>query len=61
MSNVPEIRFKGFTDLPAGRQALGNSWFVYVIKCETREIAMAREKYLKSGSGREWLKQQIQL
>lgn len=99
--NVPQVRFKGFTDLPAGRQVLGN-WYVYVLECddgslykgktdnlerrinehlngygaehtkkhkplrlvyleayETEKEALSREKYLKSGSGREWLKKQI--
>ena len=102
MSNkAPAIRFKGFTHLPAGRQALGK-WYVYVLlcedsslykghtqdvekrfsqhlngqgaehtkkhkpikivyseECETREIAIQREKYMKSGSGREWLKKHL--
>lgn len=96
---VPQIRFKGFTDvLPAVRQ-VGNSWYTYVIECEngtyykgktnnlerrmqehfsgkgakytkehkpikvvyikdfkTEKEAVEHEKYLKSGSGREWLK-----
>lgn len=97
----PAIRFKGFTDLPAGRQALGN-WYVYVLKCDdgslykgktnnldrrinehlngigaehtkkhkplelvytetfsTEQEALLREKYLKSGIGREWLNQYL--
>lgn len=101
-SNVPKIRFKGFTDLPAGRQALGK-WCVYVLECddgsfykgktndllrrigehmkgngaehtkkhkpvklvyfepfETEEQSLQKEKYLKSGSGREWLKEHLQ-
>lgn len=101
-SNVPEIRFKGFTDLPAGRQALGK-WCIYVLECddgsfykgktndllrridehmkgdgaehtkkhkpvklvyfepfETEEQSLQKEKYLKSGSGREWLKEHLQ-
>ena len=101
-SNVPEIRFKGFTDLPAGRQVLGK-WCIYVLECddgsfykgktndllrrigehmkgdgaehtkkhkpvklvyfepfETEEQSLQKEKYLKSGSGREWLKKHLQ-
>jgi len=97
----PAIRFDGFTDLPAGRQELGN-WYIYVLLCndgslykgktnnikrrihehfagqgakhtkkhkpialihwelfETEEEAISREKYLKSGSGREWLKEHL--
>lgn len=100
-AKTPAIRFAGFTDLPAGRQALG-PWFVYVLRCDdgslykgktndlerrihehlsgngaehtkkhkpvklvywesckTETDALNREKYLKSGSGREWLKMQI--
>ena len=99
---VPRIRFKGFTDLPAGRQVLGK-WCVYVLACddgsfykgitndltgrisahikgrgaehtkkhkpikliyceafETEKEAAAKERFLKSGSGREWLKQNLQ-
>ena len=99
---IPEIRFKGFTDLPAGRQALGK-WCIYVLECddgsfykgktndllrrigehmkgdgaehtkkhkpvklvyfepfETEEQSLQKEKYLKSGSGREWLKEHLQ-
>jgi len=99
--NVPQVRFKGFTDLPAGRQALGK-WYAYVLLCddgslykgktnnierrmnehlsgagaehtkkhkpielvhlesfETEKGAIEREKYLKSGIGREWLKQYL--
>ena len=95
---IPEICFKGFSDLPAGRQALGN-WCVYVLLCddgslykgktnnikrrlnehisgngaehtkrhkpiklvyieyfEAESEALQKEKYLKSGGGREWLK-----
>ena len=101
--NTPQIRFKGFTDLPAGRQALGK-WYVYVLlcengslykghtqdiekrysqhlsgqgaehtkkhkptkfvyweECESREDAVEREQFLKSGGGREWLKAQTNL
>ena len=101
--NAPQIRFKGFTDLPACRQALGK-WYAYVLlcengslykghtkdvekrysqhlcgqgaehtkkykpiklvyweECETREHAVEREKFLKSGGGREWLKARINL
>ena len=105
MSNTPQtrlpdgqVRFAGFTDLPAGRQVLGN-WCTYVLECEngcyykgktnnlerriqehcsgngakytkehkpiklvyvkgfeTESEAVKHEKYLKSGAGREWLK-----
>lgn len=101
-SNVPELRFKGFTDLPAGRQVIGN-WCVYVLECKngslykgktnnllrritehmkgqgaehtkkykpiklvyfeafkTEQEALQKEDYLKSGSGREWLKNNLQ-
>ena len=101
---APQIRFKGYADLPAGRQALGY-WYVYVLLCENGSLykgktnhlkrrmeehfsgvgaaqhtrkykpvdlvylesvesekeALRKEKYLKSGSGREWLKIQIDL
>lgn len=108
IKNVPEVRFPGFTDLPAGRQALGNShggqaWCVYALECDDKSIykgmtndllrritehmkgqgaehtkkhkpvrlvyfekctseenAHERELYLKSGSGREWLKNNMQ-
>lgn len=99
---VPEVRFAGFTDLPAGRQALGK-WCVYVLECDdgslykgktndlirrisehmkghgaehtqkhkpvklvyfeafkSEEEALEKEQYLKSGSGREWLKAHLQ-
>ncbi len=32
-NDAPSIRFAGFTDLPAGRQALGK-WCVYVLECD---------------------------
>jgi len=32
---------------------------VYVEECETREIARNREKYYKSGSGREKIKELV--
>ena len=101
-SSAPAIRFKGFTDLPAGqaggRQTLGK-WCAYVLLCDdeslykgktndinrrlkehlsgngarhtklhkpvklvyieyfdTEQEALAKEKYFKSGGGREWLK-----
>lgn len=100
-SDTPAIRFKGFNDLPAGRQALGN-WAVYVLLCDdgslykgktnniqrrlyehingygaehtkrhkpvelvyieyfnTEAEALCKEKYLKSGGGREWLKKNV--
>ena len=100
-SDTPAIRFKGFNDLPAGRQALGN-WCAYVLLCDdgslykgktndikrrlcehlngngaehtrrhkpielvyieyfkTEAEALEKEKYLKSGGGREWLKKNV--
>ncbi|HET8885439.1 MAG TPA: GIY-YIG nuclease family protein [Salinimicrobium sp.] len=32
---------------------------IYVEFCETRSEAMKREKFLKSGAGREWVKQNL--
>ena len=101
-NDTPSIRFAGFTDLPAGRQALGK-WCVYVLECDdgslykgktndlirrisehmkghgaehtqkhkpvklvyfeafkSEEEALEKEQYLKSGSGREWLKAHLQ-
>ena len=101
-NDTPSIRFAGFTDLPAGRQALGK-WCVYVLECDDGSLykgktndlirrisehmkghgaehtqkhkpvklvyfeafksekeALEKEKYLKTGSGREWLKVHLQ-
>ena len=98
---TPQIRFRGFTDLPASRQAIGK-WCIYVLECndgslykgktndlarrinehlsgtgaehtkkhkpirlvyfqtfQTEKEALDKEQYLKSGSGREWLKNNL--
>lgn len=100
-NQTPEIRFKGFTCLPAGRLTLGK-WYVYALECDdgslykgktndlikriyehisghgaehtkkhkpvrlvyleifdTEKEAIDKEHYLKSGSGREWLKNNL--
>ena len=60
--NVPQVRFKGFTDLPAGRQALGK-WYAYVLLCDdgslykgkTNNIERRMNEHL-SGAGAEHTK-----
>ena len=32
---------------------------IYLEECESRSVALRREKYLKSGYGRRWLKQNV--
>ncbi|MFY9814981.1 MAG: GIY-YIG nuclease family protein [Dehalococcoidales bacterium] len=55
-----QIRFNAHaTGLARYTHERGPRELVYSEEFRTRALAMAREKFLKSGQGREWLKEQL--
>lgn len=55
-----EKRILDHNELGKGYTSKFRPWkLIYSEKVESRKIAMAREKYLKTGAGRDWIKKHI--